>query len=311
MSWFRIDDKSAFHRKVLKAGNEAWGAICRAGAVSAGEGTDGRVTRETLLAIAPMKVWQRAISAGLVEAVDDDLFQLHDYLQWNESSSEIEARAAKRRQKSQDAAQTRWGARGRLRGTEHPAGTGQATPKDSQKHATSNAQSMLQASAEHAPGSAHGMPQAHTPPCPSPFRSDPREISDPISLPPPPERARAPEAAAAANPAVEAVVGALRERPQLRHLARVAFAQRLAAFCNEHGFTGPWPLDAVVAAIGEADEKVQRAEDVGEPMGAHRAAALVEGCVRTGPRGAAGSSHASRHRQPGLGTYEQTNAEDV
>ena len=49
MSWFRIDDKSAFHRKVLKAGNEAWGAICRAGAVSAGEGTDGRVTRETLL----------------------------------------------------------------------------------------------------------------------------------------------------------------------------------------------------------------------------------------------------------------------
>lgn len=76
MSWFRIDDKSAFHRKVLKAGNEAWGAICRAGAVSAGEGTDGRVTKETMLAIAPMKVWQRAITAGLVEQAEQGSFRL-------------------------------------------------------------------------------------------------------------------------------------------------------------------------------------------------------------------------------------------
>lgn len=302
MSWFRIDDKSAFHRKVLKAGNEAWGAICRAGAVSAGEGTDGIVTVETMEAIAPMRVWDRAVKAGLVDKIDDSSYQLHDYLQWNESAAEVAAKSAARRAKSTGAANTRWGARGRT------------------AHATSNAPSMLQASpkqrSEHAPGNAKPMPQAHTSSCPSPYRSrsrsDPEISPETGSLPPPSERARAPEAAAAAapNPAVAQVLDALSREKPLRGVATTAFAQDLARFCNEHGFTGPRTLEATLTSIGEASAKVSQAENIGEPLGNRQIAALVHGCVRTGPRGSTGAT-AGRHRQPGLGHYEQTNAEDV
>ena len=98
MSWFRVDDKAAFHRKVLKAGNEAFGAFCRAGAMSSGEGTDGRLTVETCEAIAPKKVWDKLVAAGLAERIEGSTdLQMHDYLQWNPSAAEVdEAREAKR-----------------------------------------------------------------------------------------------------------------------------------------------------------------------------------------------------------------------
>ncbi len=98
MSWFRVDDKSAFHRKVLAAGNEAWGAFCRAGAISSGEGTDGRVTVDTCRAIAPAKVWTRLIDVGLAERVDGSTdLQLHDYLEWNPSAAEVAAAVTAKR----------------------------------------------------------------------------------------------------------------------------------------------------------------------------------------------------------------------
>jgi hypothetical protein len=99
VTWYRLDDKSAFHRKVLKAGNEAWGAHCRAGAVSSAEETDGRITLETCLAIAPLRVWTKLIGAGLVDRIEGSTdLQLHDFLDWNPSAEEVrskrEARAA-------------------------------------------------------------------------------------------------------------------------------------------------------------------------------------------------------------------------
>jgi hypothetical protein len=178
MSWFRVDDKSAFHRKVLKAGNEAWGALCRAGAQSSGEGTNGRVTRDSLLAIAPMRVWQRAIIAELLEPIDDsDDFQIHDYLQWNESAEEIEAKAEAKRKKSRDAANARWGARGRI------------MPADmqSKQAANSNAPSMPMASTEQASTDASGITEAirvgSPPECPVPNRTSKEEppVSPPAS----------------------------------------------------------------------------------------------------------------------------------
>ena len=44
MSWSKLDDRYAFHRKVLAAGNEAVGAMHRMIAYASGEGTDGLVT---------------------------------------------------------------------------------------------------------------------------------------------------------------------------------------------------------------------------------------------------------------------------
>lgn len=93
MTWFKIDDKSAFHRKVLRVGNEAWGAFCRAGAVSSSEGTDGRFTADTAAAIAPAKVWAKLIDAGLVDRIDGSTdLQIHDFLVYNPSASQVQAK---------------------------------------------------------------------------------------------------------------------------------------------------------------------------------------------------------------------------
>jgi len=89
MTWFKIDDKSTFHAKIVDAGNEAWGAVCRAGAWSSERLTDGRVPWPIALAIASRSVWNRAFKAGLCDAVGDGEFQIHDYLDWNPSRDEV------------------------------------------------------------------------------------------------------------------------------------------------------------------------------------------------------------------------------
>jgi len=100
MTWFKVDDGSDFHEKVVAAGNEAWGALCRAGAWSSKRGTDGFVPDNIAALIAPEKVWRKAEAAkgskspvGLVERRDDG-WQIHDFLQWNPSAAAVaEARA--------------------------------------------------------------------------------------------------------------------------------------------------------------------------------------------------------------------------
>jgi hypothetical protein len=95
VSWLRVDDKSAFHAKVVRAGNEAWGACCRAGAWSADHGTDGVVPTEIATMIAKESVWKRAENAGgegrvgLVERVANGIV-LHDFLEWNPSAEQVE-----------------------------------------------------------------------------------------------------------------------------------------------------------------------------------------------------------------------------
>lgn len=89
MTWFRLDDGGTFHPKVLSAGNEAWGALCRAGQWCAKHLTDGKIPCEVAHAIAKKGVWTRLISAGLVEEIGADFYLLHDYLQWNLSREEV------------------------------------------------------------------------------------------------------------------------------------------------------------------------------------------------------------------------------
>jgi hypothetical protein len=89
MTWFKIDDKSTFHKKIVDAGNEAWGAFCRAGAWSSERLTDGRIPWPIANTIASRAVWARAFKAGLCDPIDDGEFQLHDYLHWNPSREEV------------------------------------------------------------------------------------------------------------------------------------------------------------------------------------------------------------------------------
>jgi hypothetical protein len=226
VSWFRIDDKSAFHRKILKAGNEAWGALCRAGAQSAGEGTDGLLEHASLLAIAPMKVWQRAIDAGLLDRVGPKEFQIHDFLQWNESASEIEAKAVARRKKSTDAAQARWGARGRVLGLDKPRPT--------------DARTMPGASSDDASSNATSTAQAHTPRCPIPDHTDP----DPDPTP----------AQASPSGLVEDIAAELRRHPKLAAVAAGSFATEVAGLATSSATSSELTCRAIGAAAFDLPE---------------------------------------------------------
>lgn len=98
MTWFRVDDKSAFHAKVVAAGNAAWGAFCRAGAWSSDHGTDGSIPMPTAKLIEPSrKVWDRLVDVGLCERAADG-FVLHDFLDWNPSAAAVEAKRLARAQ---------------------------------------------------------------------------------------------------------------------------------------------------------------------------------------------------------------------
>lgn len=90
MTWFRVDDKSAFHRKVTDVGNEAWGALCRAGAWSSDHLTDGRVPWSVALTIASKKIWERLFVTGLCERLEGTTdFLIHDFLDWNPSREQV------------------------------------------------------------------------------------------------------------------------------------------------------------------------------------------------------------------------------
>lgn len=94
MPWLRIDDKAAFHAKVLAAGNEAYGAWVRGAAWSSGSPEPGRIPRATAFTIAKPKVWQRLAQAGMVHSLGDDGFEIHDFFDFNPRPEETEERRA-------------------------------------------------------------------------------------------------------------------------------------------------------------------------------------------------------------------------
>jgi len=83
MSWFRLDDQGAFHPKVVKAGNEVYGAWCRAGQWCSAYSPSGYIPEEVAHVIAPPKVWQRALESGLLDPVDGPGYQIHDFNEYN------------------------------------------------------------------------------------------------------------------------------------------------------------------------------------------------------------------------------------
>lgn len=123
MTWFRVDDRAAFHRKIVAAKNEAVGAFFRAGAWSSGEGTDGFIPRDVAVLIAADRIWARLVEVGLVE-VEADGWRIHDFLDWNPSAAEI----AERRE-AQSEQKRRAGAAGGRRSGEARRSKREAEPK--------------------------------------------------------------------------------------------------------------------------------------------------------------------------------------
>lgn len=97
MSWFRIDDDASFHAKIVKAGNEAYGAWCRAGAWCSKHDRTGFIPLDVAHLIAPAKVWARSMKAGLLDTSDGEGYQIHDFNQYNPTDEELESRRESRR----------------------------------------------------------------------------------------------------------------------------------------------------------------------------------------------------------------------
>lgn len=162
MSWFRLDDQGAFHAKVLAAGNEAYGAWCRAGQWSSGHRTEGRIPRATALTIARQRVWERLIEAGLMESLGDNGWQIHDYLDWNPSAAEVDGRRDRVSKARSEA--------GRIGGLR----SGETRRKSDAP--SSNGEAKTEASGEAKPEANHSSkPQQNEAPSPSPSPSPKKE----------------------------------------------------------------------------------------------------------------------------------------
>jgi hypothetical protein len=88
MSWFKIDDRSHHNAKVLAAGNEAWGAFCRAGAWASENLTDGLVPFSVALTISKKKIWKKLSESGLV-VEEKTGFRIPKFLEYNPSAEEV------------------------------------------------------------------------------------------------------------------------------------------------------------------------------------------------------------------------------
>lgn len=134
MSWFRLEGRGAFHHKVLAAGNEAYGAWCRAGQWSSDQLTDGLVPRAVAEQIAKPKVWSKLVAANLIHEAEGG-YQIHDFLDFNPSSEEERARREVTREKRREAGKLGGKRSGEVRRGEadskQPASNGEANAKQS------------------------------------------------------------------------------------------------------------------------------------------------------------------------------------
>ncbi len=102
MSWVRVDDKIAFHRKTVEAGNEAFGAWVRMVAWCSDHLTDGVVPARICLLMAERQdVVERLCDVGLLE-IHGDALRIHDYHDHNPHAADVKAkRAAEAKRKAE------------------------------------------------------------------------------------------------------------------------------------------------------------------------------------------------------------------
>lgn len=81
MSWAYLDDQIAFHRKVIAAGNEAFGAWIRMIAHSCAYDTKGVVEKKVALSIGSTRLVKRLVEVVLLEPFGEH-YRIHDFDDW-------------------------------------------------------------------------------------------------------------------------------------------------------------------------------------------------------------------------------------
>jgi hypothetical protein len=94
---------------VLSAGDRAYGAWCRAGQYASNKKTDGFVSHRAAKQInSDVRVWKRLVEVGLMESAEGG-YVIHDYLDYNPSKAELEAKSEARRAAGALGSEARWG----------------------------------------------------------------------------------------------------------------------------------------------------------------------------------------------------------
>lgn len=103
MPWIRFEDNFPEHPKVLALSDAAFRLHVRAIGYAARHLTDGRVTSAAVRSLTRRaRLTAELVIAGLWEAVDDG-FRIHDYLAYQPSKAEVQARrSADRERKKAD-----------------------------------------------------------------------------------------------------------------------------------------------------------------------------------------------------------------
>jgi hypothetical protein len=114
VAWGRFDDRYDDNRKVKRAWRANRGAIglhAMAITYSSRHETDGLIDLDWLIEKVPAarereRVVRVLVEAGLFEALDGEMFMVHDYLEFNPSAADLQAKrerdAARKRAKSPD-----------------------------------------------------------------------------------------------------------------------------------------------------------------------------------------------------------------
>jgi hypothetical protein len=98
MTWFKLSDQFYDHPKVMKAGNAAVGLWVRACTYSAQKEEDGRVPMDMAHLYGTRRDIDRLTASGLW-IVQDDHYWVPDFLQFNPSHAELEARRKRETEK--------------------------------------------------------------------------------------------------------------------------------------------------------------------------------------------------------------------
>lgn len=93
--WFRVAVNMPRHPKVMGLGDAAFRAWMTAMAYCAEQRTDGVISKAAMSSIVPggqrgRRVLSELLDGGLLESLNGH-YEVHDYLDWQESKEEIEA----------------------------------------------------------------------------------------------------------------------------------------------------------------------------------------------------------------------------
>lgn len=121
MAWFKVDDRLAFHPKVVQAGNAAMGLWVRCGSYSAQFETDGWLDLGTVRALGGRKRdIDRLLEVGLWHEENDGI-RFHDWTEFQPTKAQLDEERSATRERVK-----KWRERNRLAENDAPLGEGSA-----------------------------------------------------------------------------------------------------------------------------------------------------------------------------------------